>query len=250
MSGLRSGQQVAVALIVAGIGLLISQRPNMVAISAMWWAAPAAAQPLDPPATNTQPGSAPSQQPAAADSDDVAQHAVLYEEDPNDPQGRRIGGWVLWQTAAITSAAGEPPERAVRADIAIPDRHMSVTWTLRRATGDISSFASHTIEIMFKVPPDFPAGNIFNVPGVLLKPAEPARGVPLAGLSVKVTDGFFMVGLSAVPADKARNIQLLKEQPWFDIPIIYGDKRRAILALEKGAPGERVILQAFAEWGD
>jgi hypothetical protein len=235
MSKVRSAgaRQIAVAVIVGGIGLMIWQP----------WASPAAAAPLEPPATALEIAD-----PVEPDSADVAQHALLYEEDPNDPQGRRIGGWVLWQTAAITSAAGEPPERAVRADIAIPDRHMSVTWTLRRATGDISSFASHTIEIMFKLPPDFPAGSVFNVPGVLMKPSEQARGVALAGLSVKVTDGFFMVGLSAVPADKARNIQLLKERPWFDIPIIYGDKRRAILALEKGAPGERVIAQAFAAW--
>jgi hypothetical protein len=248
MSNVRSVHQIACALTVAGIGLLILQGPNMVATSGLSWAPPAAAQPLDPPATNTAPGSAPSQQPAAPDSDDVAQHAVLYEEDPNDPQGKQIGGWVLWQTAAITSAAGEPPERTVRADIAIPERHISVTWTLRRATDDISSVASHTIEIMFKLPPDFPSGGIFNVPGVLMKQAEQTRGVPLAGLAVKVTDGFFMVGLSGVPGDKARNIQLLKERSWLDIPIIYGDKRRAILALEKGTPGARVIAQAFAGW--
>ena len=38
-----------------------------------------------------------------------------------------------------------------------------------------------------------------------------------------------------------RNMQLLKERAWFDIPIIYNNNRRAILAMEKGTPGEQVF---------
>ena len=37
-------------------------------------------------------------------------------------------------------------------------------------------------------------------------------------------------------ADRARNIQLLKEQAWFDIPMVYNDGRRTIIAIEKGTP--------------
>ena len=75
-----------------------------------------------------------------------------------------------------------------------------------------------------------------------------ARGTPLAGLTVKVTNGFFLIGLSAVEADQQRNIQLLKERPWFDIPIVYTNGGRAILALEKGTSGERAFADAFAAW--
>ena len=81
-----------------------------------------------------------------------------------------------------------------------------------------------------------------------MKQAEQTRGVPLAGLAVKVTNGFFLIGLSAVDADRERNLQLLKERSWFDIPIVYNNNRRAILALEKGTPGERVFEEAFAAW--
>jgi hypothetical protein len=87
------------------------------------------------------------------------------------------------------------------------------------------------------------------VPGILMKSNEQARGTPLAGLAVKVTGGFFMVGLSNVDADRARNLQLLKERGWFDIPLVYGNQRRAILALEKGDPGTKAYEQAFAAWG-
>ena len=194
----------------------------------------------------------PGQAPAAGTTTDqnapaVAQRVVLYEEDPNNPQGRQYVGSAVWRTETVSPGSGLAPELEVRADITIPERNMSVTWTLRRNT-DQALPASHTIEIMFNLPADFPGGGIANVPGVLMKDSEQARGVPLAGLAVKVTNGFFLIGLSAVDADVQRNIQLLKDQPWFDIPIVYNNGGRAILALEKGPPGDRAFADAFAAW--
>jgi hypothetical protein len=195
---------------------------------------------------------APGQAPAAGATTDqnapaVAQRVALYEEDPNNPQGRQYIGSAVWRTDTVSPGSGLAPELEVRADITIPDRNMTVTWTLRRNT-DQALPASHTIEIMFNLPPDFPSGGIANVPGVLMKDSEQARGVPLAGLAVKVTNGFFLVGLSAVDTDVQRNTQLLKDKPWFDIPIVYTNGGRAILALEKGPPGDRAFADAFAAW--
>jgi hypothetical protein len=65
---------------------------------------------------------------------------------------------------------------------------------------------------------------------------------------VKVTSGYFLVGLSALDSDKERNIQLLKERTWFDMPVVYNNSRRAIIAMEKGTPGERVFAEAFRVW--
>jgi hypothetical protein len=189
------------------------------------------------------PGTAAPTQPAPA----VAQRVVLYEEDPNDPQGKRFVGSAIWRTETVSPGAGLAPELAVRADIEIPDRRMTVTWSLRRNT-DKALPASHTIEIMFNLPADFPGGGIANVPGVLMKQAEQSRGTPLAGLAVKVTNGFFLIGLSAVDADRQRNLQLLKDQEWFDVPIVYTNGGRAILAVEKGPPGVRAFADAFAAW--
>jgi hypothetical protein len=87
------------------------------------------------------------------------------------------------------------------------------------------------------------------VPIILMKQAEQARGVPLAGLVVKVTPTFFLVGLASSGEDAQRNIALLKERAWFDIPLVYTNGRRAILAVEKGTPGERAFNDAFAAWG-
>jgi hypothetical protein len=189
--------------------------------------------------------SAPANAPAAA----VAQKVVLYDEDPNDPKGKRYVGSALWRTETVSPGPGLAPELAIRADLEIPERHMRMTWSLRRNT-DKALPASHTIEIMFTLPADFPEGGIGNVPGVLMKQDEQARGVPLAGLAVKVTNGYFLIGLSAVDVDVQRNIQLLKERDWFDIPIVYTNGKRAILALEKGTPGVRAFEEAFRAWGE
>jgi hypothetical protein len=177
----------------------------------------------------------------------VAQKVVLYEEDPADPNGRRFVGSAIWRTETVTPGPGQPPELAIRADVEVPERKLAMTWSLRRNT-DKGLPASHTVEIMFKLPSDFPSGGISNVPGMLMKQAEQTRGVPLAGLAVKVTNGFFLIGLSSVDADKERNVQLLKERAWLDIPVVYNNNRRAILALEKGTPGERVFAEAFKVW--
>ena len=192
------------------------------------------------------------QDPAASRSDSqtapaAPQRVALYEEDSNDPQGKRFVGSAIWRTETVSPGAGLAPELAVRADIEIPDRRMTVTWSLRRNT-DKALPASHTIEIMFNLPADFPGGGIANVPGVLMKQAEEARGTPLAGLAVKVTNGFFLIGLSAVDADRQRNMQLLKDQEWFDVPIVYTNGGRAIMAVEKGPPGNRAFADAFAAW--
>ena len=186
-------------------------------------------------------------QPQQTDEPAVAQRVVLYEEDPNDPQGKRLLGTAVWRTEMMAPAPGRPAELAVRADVEIPERRLTMTWTLRR-NADASLPASHTIEILFNLPQDSPSGGVQNVPGVLMKQAEQTRGVPLAGLAVKVTPGFFLIGLSALETDMQRNIQLLKERSWFDIPMVYANNRRAILAMEKGTPGERAFNEAFAAW--
>jgi hypothetical protein len=198
---------------------------------------------FDPGGQPAPATSAPGAQPAVP----TAQKVVLYEEDPADPNGKRFVGSAIWRTEMVTPAFGGARELAIRADIEVPERKLAVTWSLRRNT-DKGLPATHTVEIFFKLPADFPTGGISNVPGILMKQAESTRGVPLAGLAVKVTPGFYMIGLSNLDADKARNLELLNERGWIDIPVVYNNNRRAILAMEKGTPGERVFAEAFKAW--
>jgi hypothetical protein len=185
--------------------------------------------------------------PGAQPAPTAAQKVVLYEEDPADSNGKRFVGSAFWRVETVVLAPGQPPELTIRADVEIPQRNLAMTWTFRRNT-DKGLSATHTVEIMFKLPADFPAGGILSVPGILMKQGEQTRGVPLRGLSVKVTNSFYMIGLSNLDADKERNFQLLKEHGWFDIPVVYRNNRRAILAVEKGMPGERAFADAFKVW--
>jgi hypothetical protein len=237
-------------LVLGAVAMLYWQSSNIAGVASyvasLFRSAPSAPREAQTPSRQKIPdrlGQPTQPQPGVA----VAQRVVLYEEDPADPQGKRFIGTAVWRTETKPASAGRPPELAVRADIEIPDRKMSVTWSLRRNT-DQSLPASHTIEIVFNMPNDAASGGVQNVPGVLMKQAEQTRGVPLAGLAVKVTPGFFLIGLSAIQADTERNIQLLKERSWFDIPIVYNNNRRAILAMEKGTPGEKAFNEAFASW--
>jgi hypothetical protein len=93
----------------------------------------------------------------------TAQRVVLYEEVPNDPQGRRYVGSAIWRTETVSPGPGFAPEPAVRADVEIPERRITVTWSFRRNT-DKAVPASHTIEIMFNLPADFPGGGIATYP--------------------------------------------------------------------------------------
>jgi hypothetical protein len=212
-------------------------------------AAPAAKPKIVDRVENGPAPNAPANAPTAAPTTAVAQKVVLYDEEADNPQGKRYVGSAIWRTETVSPGPGLAPELAIRADVEIPERHMRMTWSLRRNT-DKALPASHTIEIQFTLPPDFDKGGIANVPGMLMKDQEQARGVPLAGLAVKVTDGYFLIGLSAIDVDVQRNVKLLKERDWFDIPIVYADGKRAILAMEKGVPGQRAFEEAFRAWGE
>ncbi|MGY4285429.1 hypothetical protein ACVWXO_004649 [Bradyrhizobium sp. LM2.7] len=249
----KSAIAVGIVLILVGAGILWGKQLVQTA-SGLFKSSPT--QVVEAPKDASQPQSKPKipdrvGQPSASDQPvaPVAQKVVLYDEDPSDPKGKQYVGSVVWRLEPIKASGNQKADVAVRADIEIPDRKFKMTMSFRRNT-DSSLPASHTAELTFILPQDFPGGSVSNVPGILMKSNEQARGTPLAGLAVKVTDGFFLVGLSNVDADRARNVQLLKERSWFDVPLVYANQRRAIIAIEKGAPGERAFNDAFAQWGD
>ena len=75
----------------------------------------------------------------------VVQRAVLYEDDPVEAAGKQYVGTVTWRAESSSAGPGQPPDRAVRAEITIPDRNMTVVMTVRRNAD--RALPTHTVEI-------------------------------------------------------------------------------------------------------
>jgi hypothetical protein len=178
-----------------------------------------------------------------------AQKVILFEEGAANPNGSQFPGIAVWRIEPAPSEAGPESSVAIRVDVDIPERRMAIRLTLQ-PNADTTLPASHTVEIIFRLPPDFAHGGIASVPGIMMKQEETSRGHgdALSGVAVKVTDNVFMVGLSSVKADVSRNARLLKEGSWLDIPTVYADGKRALIAIDKGEAGTRAFAVAFAAW--
>jgi hypothetical protein len=178
----------------------------------------------------------------------VTQRAVLFEEDPADPKGgSRLSGSVNWHSESGGSGSTGV---LVKADVEIPDRRLTLTMSLRRNT-DHAMPASHVVEFKFTMPPDSPYGGVAKMVAIQMKQQlEQIRGAVLAGMVAKVTAGYFLVGLSATDFELRRNLTMLKERSWIEIPFVYVNGTRAILDMEKGTPGERALSEAFVAWGE
>jgi len=177
------------------------------------------------------------------------QRAILYEETPDNPQTPKVfQGTVTWRLDSENPGQNQPLENVVRADVTIPEAGLDLKITLRRNT-DAALPASHLMELTFRKGATGDGRVIRDVGVPQFKTEENARGVPLAGLPVAVSESVFLVGLSNLPNDVERNIDLIRNRPWIDLPVRYDNGRRAVIALEKGATGDRVIAEAFKSWG-
>ena len=174
--------------------------------------------------------------------------AVLFEERLlAEGQGDRFAGSVAW-TAEREPGADGSEEMILRGLVSIPDRNLDVLLTVRE-NDDETLPASHTIELLFETGDGFAPGGVANVMGILMKPAEETQlGTPLKGASARITDGYFLIGLSSLSQDEAKNVQLLQDEPRLEIPILYNNGQRAILELQKGSDGETAFAEAFGVW--
>ncbi len=212
------------------------------------------------PATQVQKGTAPTQQkstdrigqPATPESSksgtSLTQRAMLTTEpDVNNPRGKDYVGTANWRIETIPAGPGRAAEVAIKLEVEIPDRGLAMSWLIRRNT-DSALPASHTIDIEFNMAPNSPLGRITDVRSLLMKQPGQVEGAPLWGHAQKSTPNYFLVGLSAVEADAQYNLKLLKEQPAFDVALVFSNVRRTFLLVEKGPAGERVFAEAFAAW--
>jgi hypothetical protein len=210
-------------------------------------AAPAQTPPAVPvPNAATPPASAPSASPADAPAL-AGQKMFLYEERIGQTAPTAIDGTVSWSLQREAGANGRQ-EPVVQGRINVPGRGLTALMTFKRNT-DPSLPASHLIEIVFAVPPDFEGGAIESVQRIAMKSSEQDRGNALIAVPAKITDDFHMIALNDFPDARTTNLELMRSRNWIDIPIAYRNGRRALLTLQKGPDGERAFNEAIREWG-
>ena len=193
-----------------------------------------------PPAS--PPSAAPANTPAVA-----GEKMFLYEERIGQTAPTAIEGSVSWSLQREAGANGRQ-EPVVQGRINVPGRGLTALMTFKRNT-DPSLPASHLVEIVFAVPPDFEGGAIESVQRIAMKASEQDRGNALIAVPAKITDDFHMIALNDFPDARSTNLELLRSRNWIDIPIAYRNGRRALLTLQKGSDGERAFNDAIREWG-
>jgi hypothetical protein len=203
---------------------------------------PRGAAPSSPPSPGPNAATAP-QRPEAP----VAQRAILYEENPAQPQQPRAsGGRAIWRLDNVNAGQGQPLETVVRTTVEVPDAGMTLTMLIRRNT-EATLPASHTVELTFSGSGG-QSRAVRDVGLLQLKNEEGTRGTPVAGVPVPVRDNLFLIGLSNLPGDIERNTDLLTRRSWLDLPLRFTSGQRAILSFEKGSSGEGVLNEAFRLW--
>jgi hypothetical protein len=178
----------------------------------------------------------------------VLQRALLVEEAAQEGgELRQTQGKVLWRLDSVSAGAGEPLDAAVRAVVDLSDSGVKADLLIRR-NRDAALPASHTLELKFSGGDTAPNGRVRDVGVPEMRQEETARGTPLAGIAVPVTENLFLIGLSNLPIDIARNLDLIRTRNWFMMPLRFTSGKRAILLFEKGTPGDRAIGDALQAW--
>jgi hypothetical protein len=250
-----------VILGIAGLAVTLRSRP---AVSPQLEAAQTPAQPVKEnkiservgeggqvePMGQSQSGS-PQNNPDTQAALPIAQRVLFYEERADNPQASRSStGRAIWRLDLVNSAQGQRAETIIRSDIDLSSVGLMLTMIVRR-NQDSSIPASHLVQLSFTRTGESTKDDtrIVREAGIpQFKGEEDARGQPLVGLLVPVSENVFLVGLSNVAADITRNTENMLKQSWIDIPIRFANGRRAVVAIEKGFVGEKVFKDAFTTW--
>jgi hypothetical protein len=206
-----------------------------------------------PGATGSPPAVAPQSTPApvaplSPSQVTVLQRAVMLEEPVEAGQPPRATiGTVLWKLDTVPGGDGGVVDNAVHATLDLSNSGIMGELVMRK-NRDPALPASHTIEARFETNEKSVNGKIRDMSLPEMRADETQRGVPLAGLPVPVMENLVLIGLSSLPADVERNLDLLRTRNWFAVLVRFTNNKRALLIFEKGPPGERVMQDAMSAW--
>jgi hypothetical protein len=174
------------------------------------------------------------------------QRALLYERSATNPNAAGLDGTAIWQI--LPEGAGINPEAVLQVEVHIPERGLSLVMSMRREPSEAAAM-SHLVEFRFLRSDQSPFAEIARVGGIAMTTAEHSRSEVVLGQPTKVMPGVFLFGLAADKGQREGNLRILRELTWMDIPISYQNGSQALLAIEKGAAGERVLNQFFSDPG-
>ena len=224
--------------IVERIGGSQGQRPAEAPAPQQTPAQPQQAQP-------TQPAQGPA---APTSAIPVSQRAALLVDAPDEPQRvRTYVGNVVWRLDNVSRGPGQPLAIGVRAEIDLPDAKLKAIILLQK-NSDETLPASHTMEVRFAPIEGGPIPGVAQISTPQMRKEDTPAGDALAGVPAPILRNFFLVGLSRGEAQVSRNLDLLRNRGWIDIPMLLSDQRIAKITFEKGTAGERVINEALDAW--
>ncbi len=175
----------------------------------------------------------------------VAQRAALLIEAPDEASKvRTYVGTVVWSLA-------QGPDNApvLRAVMDVPDAKLNVVMTMSKMS-DPSSASSHRIELRFTTASDGLITGIRQVATPEMRAEDRSQGDVLNGLPAQVTPTVYWIALAKGDDVTRRNLDLMANRGWLDVPILLDTGRVAKITMEKGAIGDQLMRQAFQAWGD
>jgi hypothetical protein len=264
---------LGVVLAVAGVAILMRQKPQDLAIKPPVEAQqPAPPQPSAkiaervepaPPAPPAPPASASGPQPSQSSAPGAAP-ANPAPEAANPPAAPAAGRAAMLVAAAdnpqkpvvslgsttwslIPPAPGQPATVAVKAEADIPDLKMHATMTLRKNT-DPTLQATHTIDLKFSFAEGAPITGFKDVGLPQMRKEDATAAEALTSVKVKISDTYFLIALAKGESDIARNLDLMQTRAWFDFPLLLNDDRIAKIVFQKSPEGQTMLDKAFEAW--
>jgi hypothetical protein len=173
------------------------------------------------------------------------ERAVLYEESAATSTGSTYSGYAIWKRQSERKGAGAG---FLSIDVEVPQKDLLLNVELRPAP-DKGGAISHFVEFKFLTQNRTSSETVQDVLGILMKNDELSPGIELSGKVIRVGPGVFLMGLSGAGPDVERNLKLLRERPWLDIPIVFRGGPRSLLAIEKGTTGQNAINEVLGAVG-
>ncbi len=210
-------------------------------------AAPAPASPAPAAPAPAAPASpAPAKPASPTPVIPVAYRAAVLVQSPSEPGGvKTYIGVVVWSRGSSNRGPNQQLTSSIKANVDIPDAKFKMSMVIEK-NYDSTLAASHTFTVHFEPAKGSPIGEVKAVNMPEMRADSAPKGSPLIGLPVDIAPNVFLIGLSSGSEDK--NVELIKSENWFDIPVRLADGRIAKVTFEKGVGGAKIISDVLAEW--